>query len=199
MSGFVQARRSAELRTRLMHRMLVARRFAELGAAVPMDSCRAKFGSGEEAVAAGTWAALGPADTVIRHPGRVNVPPEAGVMICLADVRESDALQRWLDSARRRDRHALAARLTISPSGDAVDALDVEAVFAAMRLHLDELHAGGPPRLVELRLGDADPITTLAQRMFVQRQLDENALRAIDADTRAYVRAVLASGRGGRR
>ncbi|GAA0505079.1 hypothetical protein Ade02nite_71210 [Paractinoplanes deccanensis] len=203
MSGSVAQRRSAEVRTRLMHRMLLTRHFAERGAAVPLDGCRATFRPGEEAVAAGTWGALGPGDTVIRCLGNADRVSAPGVLICVGDTGAVDDLDRWLDAARRHDRRALAARLstaahgTSSPSG-IVDALDAEAVLAAMRFHLDALRAGGPPRLVELRLGDADPVAALAARMFAQHQLDENALRAIDADTRAYVRAVLAAGPGGR-
>jgi hypothetical protein len=204
---------SAGQRTALLHQMLVVRHLAEHRAAVPSpnpDGAEVDFHVGEEAAAAGVLTALGPCDAMVPPAGFPRafdlarddlLAHRAAVTVCLVEDDGDD----WMDVARRGRLPMLFCR---RPDGDpgaghhpdpdeTVDALDVEAVLSRVRESLRVIRAGAGPCLLGLRTdGAADPVQTLVVRMFAAHQLDDNALRAIDADARARVVVALSAASG---
>jgi hypothetical protein len=65
-------------RTDLLRRMLLVRHFTEHAAPVLIAGHELCFRSGEEAVAAGAWAALGPADVILPTGEEFLQNPDAG-------------------------------------------------------------------------------------------------------------------------
>jgi|tagenome__1003787_1003787.scaffolds.fasta_scaffold20460584_2 hypothetical protein len=196
---------SAVQRTELLHRMLIARHLAERHAAAPVD-----FHVGEEAAVVGVLSALGPYDAVLPDAGLARAVELAradlrahrdAVTVCLFDAEAGDAADR-LDVARRaglpmlfcrRARSGPAAGSEPLPA-DTVDALDVEAVLPGARASLHAVRCGAGPRLLGLcatgGTAHPDPIELLVVRMYAAHQLDDNALRAIDADAAARTAGV---------
>jgi hypothetical protein len=192
-----QPQRLGAQRTTLLHRMLLVRHLIERGAAVPLGDRDLAFRIGEEAVAAGAWAALGHADTVVRAGADPRNAP-AGVLIRLID--EGDVRDVALGSDLLVCRLCGSAAGTGRPAAVQVDGLDVEAVLAAVRTDLAAVRAGRCGRLIDLCMdipGHPDPVATLVVRMYADHQLDACALRAIDADTATRVAATLALRSGG--
>lgn len=201
-------------RTDLLRRMLLVRHFTEHAAPVPIAGHELCFRSGEEAVAAGAWAALGPADVLLpageeflRNPdagwadtaGRYTGPGAAVIFLLPdQDVRDASAA---LAAARRRRLPVLLCQEYVSGSAApaAVDGRDVEVVWTAVRERLRAPRTAGP-YLLGIHTGDtrgwADPVAILAARMYADHQLDANALRAIDSGTAQRVETLLAM-RGG--
>jgi hypothetical protein len=210
---------SAVRRTELLHRMLFVRHLTKHHAAVPGDF-QVYFHAGEEAVAAGVLAALGPSDAIVstdQHPApatgfalaielaRDEVQSHRpGVTVCLYEA-SGDAVNPWLDVARRGQLPILFCGVAGShpdPAGqeqfsdETADRFDVEAVLSATQTSLHMVRDGGGPRL--LGLGGShgapglDPIDVLVVRMITAHQLDDNALRAIDINAAGRVEAALA-------
>jgi hypothetical protein len=202
-------------RTVLLHRMLVVRHLAEHHAATPSPNpgdVTVDFRVGEEAAAAGVLTALGPCDAMVAPEGFTRAVAlaredlrvhRATVTVCLFEDDADD----WLDVARRdrlpmlfcrRSDHGSAADPHEPLPEETIDSGDVEAVLPRIRESLRTIRAGGGPGWLSLRTGaPADPVETLVVRMFAAHQLDDNALRAIDADADAQVAAMLAAPSGG--
>jgi|tagenome__1003787_1003787.scaffolds.fasta_scaffold20849946_3 hypothetical protein len=209
-SGHPQAAR----RTELLHRMLRVRHLIEHGAAVPA----AGFHLGEEAIAVGILAAVGPRDAIVptgQHGtsaidlarGTVEARWDTAVVWLLWDD-ELDAAG-WLKTAEVERLPVLFCRCPgaapeaghcDSLTTEAVDGLDAEAVLTAIGAALHAVRSGDGPRLLEFCAADEPirrgPIECLAMRMFTDHELDQNAFRAIDAHALASVEATLGTGAG---
>jgi TPP-dependent pyruvate/acetoin dehydrogenase alpha subunit len=211
---------SAAQRTELLHRMLLVRHLTEHHAAAP-GTVQVHFHAGEEAVAAGVLAALGPSDAIVstdQDPALATGFPLAielarddmrshrpGVTVCLFEA-SGDPVAPWLDVARQGQLPILFCGVAGShpePAGqesfpdDTADCFDVEAVLSATQTSLHKVRDGGGPRLLGLggNYGEPrpDPIEVLVLRMVTDHQLDDNALRAIDANAAGRVEAALAA------
>ena len=215
---------SAMQRTALLHRMLVVRHLTEHHAAAPgtvSGEFRARLHAGEEAVAAGVFAALGPSDTIVpadESPkldtsfsraielARDDVQSRRpGVTVCLFEAG-GDSVVAWLAAARQEQLPILFCGVAGGCSGPAelpslldetAACFDVEAVLSAAQTGLRTVRDSGVPRLLSLK-GDygsprLDPIEVLVARMVTDHQLDDNALRAIDTSAAARVEAALAA------
>jgi TPP-dependent pyruvate/acetoin dehydrogenase alpha subunit len=174
-----------QLHTDLLHRMLVARHFAERGVPVPvLEDLDFLIGLGEEAVLIGLSAALAPTDALVRHhppAGHVAVP--GSLVVC---VHERPG--RFPVSFRP----AAAGAEPAPAAAEAIDGLDVEAVLAGARRAARAVRSGGRTRLMELDVtGPADPIEILTVRMRAAHELDDNALRAIDGHATRQVLTAL--------
>jgi hypothetical protein len=192
---------SAGQRTALLYRMLVVRHFAEHHAPVPSpnpDDAEVIFHLGEEATAAGVLTALRPGDAMMDSTGprafdlaRNDLRAQrATVTVCL---HQGDAPD-WLSRAERAHLPLLCLR---DDPDEPVDGLDVEAVLPRISEGLRVIRAGAGPCLLSLRIdGPADPVETLVVRMRAAHQLDDNALRAINAAALVQVAAALSAGCG---
>jgi TPP-dependent pyruvate/acetoin dehydrogenase alpha subunit len=215
---------SAVQRTELLHRMLLVRHLTKHHAAAPGTASgdfQVHFHAGEEAVAAGVLAALGPSDTIVStdpDPALATGFPLAielarddvqshrpGVTVCLFEA-SGDPVAPWLDVARQGKLPILFCGMTGSHPETAgqesfpdetADSFDVEAVLSATHTSLRKVRDSGGPRLLGLggnhRAPRPDPIEVLVLRMVTDHQLDDNALRAIDSHAAGHVEAALAA------
>jgi hypothetical protein len=221
----VQPHRSSALqRTELLHRMLLVRHLTRHHAAAPGTASgdfQVHFRPGEEAVAAGVFAALGPSDTMVStdpDPALATGFPLAielarddveshrpGVTVCLFEA-SGDPVAPWLEAARRGQLPILFCGMAGSHPETAgqepfpdetADSFDVEAVLSATHTSLRKVRDGGGPRLLSLdgdhRTPLPDPIEVLVLRMVTDHQLDDNALHAIDTHAAGHVEAALAA------
>ncbi|MGX6607374.1 hypothetical protein ACWKSP_35395 [Micromonosporaceae bacterium Da 78-11] len=215
---------SAVQRTTLLHRMLLVRHLTEHHAAATStvsDEFRARLHAGEEAVAAGVLAALGPSDAIVstdETPALASGFPRAielarddvrsrrpGVTVCLFEAG-GGPVAAWLDAARQEPLPILFCGVAGGcPKPDELPSFrdetaacfDVEAVLSATQTSLRKVRDNGAPRLLSL-IGDngsprLDPIDVLVARMVMDHQLDDNALQAIDTNAAARVEAALAA------
>ncbi|MET0496143.1 MAG: hypothetical protein ABW000_23705 [Actinoplanes sp.] len=203
----------------LLVRHLIEHHVAATG--IVSGESRARLHAGEEAVAAGVLAALGPSDAMVSTDdspaldisfsravelARDDVQSRRpGVTVCLF-AAGGDPVATWLDAARREQLPILFCgvggdcsepdELSSLPDETAA-CFDVEAVLSATRTGLREVRDNGGPRLLGLsgNFGPPrlDPIEVLVARMVTDHQLDDNALRAIDTNAAARVEAALAA------
>jgi hypothetical protein len=199
----------ARQRTAMLHQMLVVRHLAEhhVGVSSPnRDDCGVDFQVGEEAVAAAVLASLGPCDAMVTPAGSPRALDQArgdllahrdAVTACLfrgdggdwPDVAWCDRLPMLF--CRRSTEGPATDRPPLG--GETVDGLDVEAAFPRVQRRLRAIRAGDGPGLIWLRTDrTADPVDMLVVRMVAAHQLDDNALRAIDADAAAVAEAAVA-------
>ncbi|GAA2512878.1 hypothetical protein Ahu01nite_060590 [Winogradskya humida] len=204
--------------------MLLVRHLTEHHAASPgsiSGDFPVHFHAGEEAVAAGLLAALGPSDAIVSTVGepafansfqwaiaraRDDVQSRRrGVTVCLVEAG-GQPLAPWLDAARRAQLPILFCSIAGTPPEPAgqepcpdetADCSDVEAVLTAARTSLRNVRDSGGARLLDLAgtYGPSrlDPIEVLALRMVTDHQLDDNALCAIDTNAAARAEATLAA------
>ncbi|GIF25522.1 TPP-dependent pyruvate/acetoin dehydrogenase alpha subunit [Actinoplanes tereljensis] len=174
-----------QLHTDLLHRMLVARHFAERGVAVPvLEDLDFVIDLGEEAVLIGLSAALAHTDALVRDPAKVDLAAVPGSLVVC--VRK---LPGRLPVSFRPASEGTAME---SGAGESVDGLDVEAVLACAGRAARAVRADGGVRWMDLDVsGAVDPIEILTVRMRAAHELDDNALLAIDRHATRQVLAAL--------
>ncbi|WP_213006606.1 hypothetical protein [Paractinoplanes toevensis] len=174
-----------QLHTELLHRMLVARHFAERGVPVPvLEDLDFVIGLGEEAVLIGLSAALASTDALVRHHLPADHAGVPGSLVVCVHERPGRLPVSF--------RPALTTEEPEPASAEAIDGLDVEAVLACASRIARAVRSGGGTGLMELDVsGPADPIEILTVRMRAAHELDDNALRAIDGHATRQVLAAL--------
>ena len=180
-------------RTVLLHRMLLARHFAEHHAAMPFrtpDGPALPVRLGEEAMTVGVTAVLGPVDAVLvpGSPATCSSPTSVLIRFPEAGGRPAVLFEPAVDGP-----------WPVRDSTEPVDGTDVEAVLDAARQVLRAVRDDACAHTLGLLLdGRADPVERLVCRMIADHEVDRQAVRAIDADTDRRVRAALTREPGSR-
>jgi hypothetical protein len=196
----------ADVRTSLLHRMLVVRELLQsFRAAGPPSRCHlpAIVGRHAEACLVGITAALGPLDLLVpdgsspscRPPPTMSLVGAAPLRVRLSDPATCGELQEL--SALFIPRRPSGQPEPQGATEATVDGWDVEAVLTAARKAARLARGEHGPQLLRLAKGGpgalGDPVAVLSGRLLRDRQLDSNALDAIGRDARRVAAALSAA------